>query len=77
MNALDDVANYLLTEEKDAVEATVRDQRLQLRGDVHSRWASSSYGSRTGPSERTPNLKAQAVLARTAKHFASYQQGSS
>ena len=71
--ALDDVANYLLKEEKNAVEATFEingfnfSGRAQSLGMVFVRFRDWSVRTHA-------DLKAQAVLGRTAKHFASYQQ---
>ena len=71
--ALDDVANYLLHEEADAVESTFEIAgfnfagRGQSQGLVFVRFKDWSVRKRA-------DLKAQAVLDRTAKHFASYQQ---
>jgi multidrug efflux pump len=67
------VANYLLHEEADAVESTFEIAgfnfagRGQSQGLVFVRFKDWSARTRA-------DLKAQAVLARTAKHFASYQQ---
>ena len=72
MAALDDVAKYLLHDEADAVEAAFEINGLnfagrgQTQGMVFVRFKDWSVRTRT-------ELKAQAVLARTAKHFASYQ----
>jgi multidrug efflux pump len=71
--ALDDVANYLLHEEESAVESTFEIAgfnfagRGQSQGLVFVRFKDWSVRKRA-------DLKAQAVLARTTKHFASYQQ---
>ena len=71
-NALDDVSNYLLHEEGDAVEGTLEVNGLnfagrgQNQGLVFVRFKDWSVRTRA-------DLKVQAVLARTAKHFASYQ----
>jgi multidrug efflux pump len=71
-NALDDVANYLLHEEGDAVDGTLEVNgvnfagRGQSQGLVFVRFKDWSVRTRA-------DLKVQAVLARTAKHFASYQ----
>jgi multidrug efflux pump len=71
--ALDDVANYLLHEEASAVESTFEIAgfnfagRGQSQGLVFVRFKDWSVRKRA-------DLKAQAVLARTTKHFASYQQ---
>src|SRR6266446_2797619 len=71
--ALDDVANYLLHEEADAVDSTFEIAgfnfagRGQSQGLVFVRFKDWSVRKRA-------DLKAQAVLDRTAKHFASYQQ---
>src|SRR5258705_2942134 len=73
MNALDDVSNYLLKEEKDAVDATFEinglnfSGRAQSLGMVFVRFKDWSV-------RKNADQKAQAVLPRTAKHFASYQQ---
>jgi multidrug efflux pump len=70
--ALDDVSNYLLHEEAGAVDATFEINgfnfagRGQTQGMVFVRFKDWSVRTRT-------DLKAQAVLARTAKYFASYQ----
>jgi len=69
---LDDVSNYLLHEEAAAVDATFEVTGLnfagrgQTQGMVFVRFKDWSVRTRAG-------LKAQAVLARTARHFASYQ----
>jgi len=69
---LDDVSNYLLHEEADAVDATLEVNGLnfagrgQTQGMVFVRFKDWSVRTRA-------DLKAQAVLARMAKHFASYQ----
>jgi len=71
-NALDDVSNYLLQEQGNAVEGTLEVNgfsfagRGQNQGLVFVRFKDWSVRKRA-------DLKAQAVLARTAKHFASYQ----
>jgi multidrug efflux pump len=71
-NALDDVSNYLLHEEGNAVEGTLEVNGLnfagrgQNQGLVFVRFKDWSVRTRA-------DLKVQAVLARTAKHFASYQ----
>src|ERR1700681_2352444 len=70
---LEDVSNYLLHQEADAVDATFEIAGLnfagrgQSQGLVFVRFKDWSLRKRA-------DLKAQAVLARTAKHFASYQQ---
>jgi multidrug efflux pump len=70
--ALDDVSNYLLHEEAAAVDATFEINgfnfagRGQTQGMVFVRFKDWSARTRA-------DLKAEAVLARTAKHFASYQ----
>src|SRR6266436_1026019 len=70
--ALDDVANYLRHEEADAVDATFEIAGLnfagrgQSQGLVFVRFKDWSVRTRA-------DLKVQAVLARVAKHFASYQ----
>jgi multidrug efflux pump len=70
--ALDDVANYLLHQESAAVESTfeINGQnfagRGQTQGFVFVRFKDWSLRTRA-------ELTAQAVLARTAQHFASYQ----
>ena len=72
-NALSDVSDYLLKDEAAAVEATFQINgfnfagRSQSLGMVFVRF--KDWAQRT-----SPDLTAQAVLARTAKHFASYQQ---
>jgi multidrug efflux pump len=69
---LDDVSNYLLHEEAAAVDATFEINgfnfagRGQTQGMVFVRFKDWSVRTRA-------DLKAQAVLARAAKHFASYQ----
>ena len=69
---LEDVANYLLQQEADAVDATFEIAGLnfagrgQSQGLVFVRFKDWSVRTRA-------DLKVQAVLARTAKHFASYQ----
>jgi multidrug efflux pump len=69
---LDDVSNYLLHEEADAVDAAFEINGLnfagrgQTQGMVFVRFKDWSLRTRA-------DLKAQAVLARTARHFASYQ----
>jgi len=69
---LDDVSNYLLHEEAAAVDATFEVTGLnfagrgQTQGMAFVRFKDWSVRTRAG-------LKAQAVLARTARHFASYQ----
>jgi multidrug efflux pump len=71
-NALDDVSNYLLHDEANAVDGTLEVNgvnfagRGQSQGLVFVRFKDWSVRSRA-------DLKVQAVLARTAKHFASYQ----
>jgi multidrug efflux pump len=69
---LDDVSNYILHEEADAVAATLEVTGLnfagrgQTQGMVFVRFKDWSERTRA-------DLKVKAVLARTAKHFASYQ----
>src|SRR6266436_6445910 len=69
---LDDVANYLLHQEASAVESTLEVTgfnfagRGQSQGLVFVRFKDWSARTRA-------DLKVQAVLARTAKHFSSYQ----
>jgi multidrug efflux pump len=69
---LDDVANYLLREEAGAVESALEVTgfnfagRGQSQGLVFVRFKDWSARTR-------PDLKAQAVLARTGRHFSSYQ----
>jgi multidrug efflux pump len=69
---LDDVANYLLHEEAGAVESALEVTgfnfagRGQSQGLVFIRFKDWSERTRA-------DLKAQAVLARTGKHFGSYQ----
>ena len=69
---LDDVSNYLLHEEAAAVDATLEVTGLnfagrgQTQGLIFVRFKDWSARTRA-------DLKAQAVLARTAQHFASYQ----
>jgi multidrug efflux pump len=70
--ALDDVANYLLHEEAGAVDAAFEIAGLnfagrgQSQGLVFVRFKDWSV-------RKSADLKAQAVLARTAKHFSTYQ----
>jgi multidrug efflux pump len=72
MNALDDVSNYLLKEEAAAVDATFEINGLNFAGRAQS--LGMVFVRFKDWSVRThADLKAQAVLARTAKHFASYQ----
>jgi len=72
-DSLDDVSNYLLKEESAAVEATFEINgfnfagRAQSLGMVFVRFKDWSQRTRD-------DLKVPAVLARTAKHFASYQK---
>ena len=69
---LDDVSNYLLHQEAAAVQGTLEVTGLnfagrgQTQGLVFVRFKDWSARTRA-------DLKAQAVLARTARHFASYQ----
>jgi len=69
---LDDVSNYLLHQEAAAVDATLEVTGLnfagrgQTQGLIFVRFKDWSARTRA-------DLKAQAVLARTAQHFASYQ----
>jgi multidrug efflux pump len=69
---LDDVSNYLLHQEAAAVDATLEVTGLnfagrgQTQGLIFVRFKDWSARTRA-------DLKAQAVLARTARHFASYQ----
>jgi hydrophobe/amphiphile efflux-1 (HAE1) family protein len=71
--ALDDVANYLRQDEANAVESTFEIAgfnfagRGQSQGLVFVRFKDWSV-------RKSADLKVQAVLARTTKHFASYQQ---
>ena len=71
-NALDDVANYLLHEEGNVVDGAFEVDGLnfagrgQTQGMVFVRFKDWSVRTRA-------DLKVQAVLARTARHFASYQ----
>jgi multidrug efflux pump len=69
---LEDVANYLLNQESDAVDMTFEIAGLnfagrgQNQGLIFVRFKDWSVRKRA-------SLKVQAVLARTAQHFASYQ----
>jgi multidrug efflux pump len=71
--ALDDVANYLATQESAAVQATFEVNGLNFAGRGQNQGLLfirfKDWSQRKGAALGVP-----AVLARTAKHFASYQQ---
>jgi multidrug efflux pump len=70
--ALDDVANYLLHDEAGAVDAAFEVAGLNFAGRGQSQGL-VFVRFKDWSARKTADLKVQAVLARTAKHFASYQ----